>query len=512
MANRYAGCRSAEQASLVERYAFFTGDVFAHGTYNHAALSVTSHYLLAQEYPQYSWRWGALSSSELRSHVKELWRRRVQGLYAQGYYEQSSPVYVPASLIGALNLFDFASDPELRSLADKEAIALLALSRATTFNGAMVPPLMRAHQAQRTGGAPYRYTTEPSQTQLASWLYFGVPDASAVDLERTDQPLFVTHLALSSWRPPSALAEMLNDVSRPYEVKVQIPRFSFWGARTKPEIIGGAYVDQDFAIGGGNQYIDTAGYNEANQLFGIMYRTDDKSGLVDCYHPYWLSNKGKYAWSYDRSSPFQQYHRSGNRGVLVFDIPERDPFQHGLGNRFFATRSKHANSLFQSVLCRFPASVDEVVQTPSAIFLREGRVFVALRALSGRFEDVALDPTKASDFRSVEIKLGKTAVYFKVEAGEPDAFSEFIARAQADHATFDAGAAEYEVERALIRVRFAHKVESDGWLASFPEVTKNGNVEVAAQSALVVDSPFLKFGDDVLSILKGEREVLRLSP
>lgn len=486
--------------------------VFLHGTINHSAMRASSYYLLIQKQMSRGLRVGGYPPAEGLAAFKQLLTGRFKGIYTQGHAEQFSPTYASSNLIAALNLYDYAEDEEIKKGAYAEAIFQLAALRAISFHGRLMPPLTRAHIPQRNIGHSEINVT-PASSQNLLWLYFGEPQTGRRDIESTRGPFFLIVPILSNFKLPDAVLQMAHNVSRSYEVKTVTPRFSYWGISTKPEIIGGALFTNDFAIGAGNQFLEPGSFNEHNQLFGIYYKSDDEQALVDCYHPYWMSNRGEDAWLADRSSPFQQVHRTGSRGVLVFDIPEKDPFVYGSDNRFFMNRNLNADHLLQVAQCRFPISMDEVVRDHDAVYLREGKVFIALRSLKGVFESGPTLQGDAKAFVSIKIREAKTAIYFRVEEGKTVSdFTDFIVKVREDKTTFHDATAEYPTsDGKRVSVTFTHQKEADGWIKSFPVVRINGLLDTDPHP-YVIEAPFLRIGNGKLEVLRGGKPVLSVTP
>ena len=166
-------------------------------------------------------------------------------------------------------------------------------------------------------------------------------------------------LALSKWRPPKEVLYLRDKPRSTFEATSTItPRFSIWGKPTKPEIFGIASISESAAIGLGRFEFDPFGYNEDTNLFSIMLRSLKRDNTIDCYHPYWRSNAGENAWLSDRSSPFMQGNLSNDRGVLIFDIPERDPWP-VKKNRNYELRGEHNEKVLENCSVSFPSVVDQ---------------------------------------------------------------------------------------------------------------------------------------------------------
>ena len=493
--------QSERMSALLARPINFTG----HGTINHAVLLATSWYLLAQYLPSQKWTdvsGKVFTSAQLMAIEKDLLERRTEGFFKEGFLEQASPTYGMVNFFPLLNLFDFATDPDIRKIADDEAQLIVALMKVNAFQGRLVPPLTRAVHRQQVG--PWRGDNNfwPSVSQHILWFYFGAPAFERDDFLKSKEPNFITMLALSKWRPRDEILALSSDQDHPYEVKSRIPAFSYWGGPSTTEIYGSSYFAKNYAIGTANHVFDVAGYNDANQSFGIFFSTQDQTGRVECYHPYWLSNHGSDLWSTDLSSPFQETFRDRNRGVLLFDIPKSDPYVFGPENRFFSGRSKNAGSLFQIIKCRYPASVDDVRFDGAGIYLREGGVFVALLSLRGDWKPGPVILDNSAAFATADLDQSKAGIYFEVSEGAPGDFAAFIETVKSRRVSFKDGAAVFDsIDGKRMSVTFRHEMLSGNRVSALPEVEVDG-AQVRDVVAEPFSSPQLKLADGVLSVIR----------
>lgn len=407
---RHRDCLTAEQNARIARALERPRRLFDHGTINMAAIRATSRYLMAQAYPEAVWtdydgkRYGRAA---LQDKLKDLLVRRYRRFGQDGETEQLSPTYTAANFFAALNLVEFASDPALKAYAEAYAVQMLAVLRLSSVQGVILAPLHRLNVQQRSGPARVgRPCVAVGQHVL--WLYFGEPEIGARDLESGCEPTYVTMLADSAWLPPSLLASLPDADAPPVEHTVAVPDFSVWDAAPRPFLSGRVFRSRSFAIGSGNAIFYPDGYHMADSTFTLAWRrAGAEYNYIECVHPYWTSNAGPEAWSTikvpprftpnatARSSPFQQSFFDHGRGVLLFSIPERDPWPGSRDPRFFAARDKQKDGLFARQNCRFPKDVDEWRADGSWVFIRAGGTFVAVEAvgLRPRLNEVADDPT-----------------------------------------------------------------------------------------------------------------------
>ena len=411
---QYGQCLSPEQLQRARGLLSLPQQLFAHGTLNHAIMSASSYYLLAEHFPDQRWadpNGRPYTSSQVTERLKDLLLRRFRKYMADGFTEQLSPTYAVADLFPLLNLIDFAQDPDIRTAAEQAAIAQIALMRADSLDGALMPPVERENPPVQLTSNP------PTNAADVLWLYYG---GFPLSKARRDAP-YAAMLAASRWRPPARLLALKSPSDLPYDIEVNTPSFGIWDAPTHPEFTGGAWIDREFAIGAGNEHMDPGGHNEHNVAFRILIRGLQPVGAIDCYQPYWLGDKGEDAWDLDRSSPFQYSWRSGSRGVLLYDIPATDPFPYPTSNSAFAERAKTAGGLHQLAECRLPKAADELKVTQSGVFARYGSVFVALHSVGGSPVEIDRSPSgpNLKGFMTMKVHAGRAAIYYSVVPALP---------------------------------------------------------------------------------------------
>ncbi len=479
-----------------------------HGTLNHAIMRATSWYLLAQYFPEAKWtHWDGkvYTSPQLMSELKRLMAGRKSRFYKSGQYEWLSPTYAMVDFFPLLNLIDFAADPEVRMTAEEEATLEVAVLKADSFYGVTLPPLTRIVSDQRNGlDWPADYG--PAITQHILWYYFGEPSALGLyDFQPRNDPFYASMLGLSDWRPPAKVAAIDPALLGAYNIKVTTPGFGIWDAETVPQIYGDSYIADDFAVGTGNQLFDPGGYSGHIQTFSILLRSDQPQNQIECYHPFWKSNAGEDAWGGDRSSPFQQMYRYDKSSVvMLFDIPKRDPWVFSNDNRFFPERNMHKDALLQLAECRIAKSFDEIVKERNWVFVRQGKVFVAMATLLGDYEYDHAPVKLTSKFLIVKVHEPRTALFFRVERETPEmTFAQFRESVRKQLPVYDESSSSVALtEQSGVRtqVKFKLQPDADGkrW-AAIPEVLHNGK-PVPQDNNYVINSPVMTLKDGVLTI------------
>ncbi len=478
-----------------------------HGTLNHAIMRATSWYLLAQYFPEAKWtHWDGkvYTSPQLMAELKRLMDGRKARFYKSGQYEWLSPTYAMINVFPLLNLIDFAADPQVRKTAEEEATLEVAVLRAHSFHGVIVPPLTRKNLDQHNAtDNPQDYT--PAITQDLLWYYFGEPaNLSSYDFRR-NEPFYAIFLGLSNWLPPADVLDMSPAKSGGYTIKLITPGFGIWDAETTPEIYGNAYIADDFAVGTGNQLFDPGGYSGHIQTFSILLKSDKPQNQIECYHPFWKSNAGEDAWGGDRSSPFQQMYRYDKSSVvMLFDIPKKDPWVLGDDNHAFAERTLHKDALLQLAECRIPRGFDEVIKERDWVFVRQGKAFVAMATMLGanEYDHAPIELTKK--YLIVKVREPRTALFFRAERETPEMnFAQFRKSVRNQLPLYDASSSSVtltEQSGVLTQVQFKLQPDPDGkrW-AGIPKVLHNGKPALQDNS-YVIDSPVLKLRNGGLTI------------
>ncbi|MGZ5781694.1 MAG: hypothetical protein ACXWIN_12165, partial [Burkholderiaceae bacterium] len=474
----------------------------------------------AQYFPQAKWTdWRnkqVFTSAQLMTTLKSLLTARTTRFYQSGHYEWLSPTYAMTDIFPLLNVIDFADDPSMRKLAEDEATLEIAVLRVHSFHGVIVPPFTRKNFEQRNAmESPQNYV--PSISQHVLWYYYGEPTGFGVfDFHSNTEPFYASMLGLSNWKPHRAVLALDQAADGDYTIKLITPQFTEWGDRPAPEIFGDAYIANDFAVGAGNQLFEPDGYSGHIQTFSILLKSDQALNQIECYQPFWRSDKGEDAWSTDRSSPFQQMYRYDDTSVvMLFDIPKADPWVPLKSNRFWPDRSNHKDGLLQLITCRIPRSFDEIITEPNWVFVRHGKVFVAMATLKGsnEYDNATLELTKK--YRMIKVREAKSALFFRVERESTELdFAQFREKVRKQLPAYDSATSSVSItEKSGVKtqVKFnLHALPPDGkrWSA-IPSIMHNGS-PVINDVSTVIQSPLVILKNGTLSIKAGE-EKLKIS-
>jgi hypothetical protein len=405
-------------------------DLLDHGTENHAVMRVASGYLFAQYFPGETWtdRKGAKrSSAELMAEAKRLLLARGKGFYRVGNNEALSTTYSLVNVYPLLNLYDFASDSEVKAIAEALILYHMTHLAVNDFDGHIMAPFNRQNSQQERfvprEQAVNRYT--PIVPQVA-WLYWGQNEVFPADFlppkppasdgyPNVDMPLPL-HFALSDWTPPPVLDRIARGEGAPYAVRSSLGFFGNWGAGQPNETVRMVWRDKDFALGAGAQRFDPAGFYQDYNLFQIAWRSCDRFRYLECNQPYWRSNQGEDYWDKGANSPFMQAAVHRQTALVLFNVPEKDPWpgrgQQGVWPKM---RDQHTAKLLAVGQCRFPKSVDELARDSEWFFLREGGVFIGIRPLRPNAELASnFPPGKMEDFQAIKSRHARTGFVFEV--------------------------------------------------------------------------------------------------
>lgn len=149
-------------------------------------------------------------------------------------------------------------------------------------------------------------------------------------------------------------------------------------------------------------------------------------------HPYWYSNQGEDYW-HTTHSPFQQAGLYRNTAILMFNIPEKDPWPDRADQKqWLDTRNKHFDKLIQLGQVRFPMTVDELVQDGDFYFFREGNVYVSVRVLKPGHTLQTLEDQWMKD------QVGSPDTFYVIKSHEAQTGFVFEVGTADDHGSFKA--------------------------------------------------------------------------
>jgi hypothetical protein len=488
------------------------------GTLNHQHMRTSSWYLLAQYFPSATWTAFDLqtySSAASKAIHKDHAKTRHNGFLRIGNFEASSTTYSMPNAFSALNLAEFADDPDLRRWGAAELDMQVAMLRESSIGGIIGAPILRRNTGQINSSAWNVATGAPALAQHILWLYYGEPKLFDQNMFRGQgEPFFITMMAQSSHKPSATVLSL--DDKRPRRVYQRTGEFSDFGVQRTDRFWGDSRFEGDswfeatHAICVANPFrLSPYSFNDSLQNFQIAWRTTAKYADLTAYHPYFKADSGVNAWSTDQWSPFVQYHRfDGNSCVLVADIPASDPFNNPPNESqplgWYAQRDATAPALHQLVQFRFPRLVTELVTNSTDVFIRDGDVYIAILVLNGTIAFEALDQAHTIDWRVGKVAQAKTAIYFRVVPAASMTFAEFQADAVAKKPSYNPGTGVVTSGTTTVKHRIVPRNEpGEGLYATqrgLPQVVIDGVERVLTDESFIFDSGRVRVGGDKFMI------------
>lgn len=490
------------------------------GTENHHIMALCNGYLLAQKFPTGLWypggTWTAkVTSAELMTMNKEELRKQGQLQYERSFYEALSPTYLAIHIVPLLNLFDFAIDEEVKSIAEAMLYHILARLSVNSYEGYILDPYNRFYNSCFTNGGIGPGADDGNKTPgvLFNWLYWNqfIPtEERFVSPNAFNDNLYMVYAALSGFRPPVELEHIANIYTsgKAHWVKTSEPQ-----SRTvEPYVNGdpwspGAYRrrvwrDKEFAMSSAVGYhIPNGFYNASGSKFGIAYRTADRLNYIQAGHPYFNSNATDLSWWQGPDSPFMQVAHHQNTAIVMFNIPSADPWPNEGREDLRQPRQNHVNSLRKECAVRYPLSMDEAVTVNNPdettwYFLREGETYIGIRTLTPAGTPQEYAGSWRSLFAVPSDHGGRSQSGFIIEIGNSktvggrfdsfDAFQTVLTQQQPTvvwgSGTTPSLTVEYtNAENVTLKTEYDYNLDSDGEFKvhMFPGVWVNGNPDLS---------------------------------
>jgi len=380
-------------------------------TENHVSNRRTAAFLIGERFPNDRFHYG-LNGKQMAAVCRDYMRKYGRTLFASGQGEYLSPTYHGVNMAAWSAVAEFANDDTARLMGQAIIDYLLIDYAANYHHGILVAPLQR-EKGLMSG---HYQTSYASSTGLWSgWIYWGggttpqgggaFPDTKYLPLQ--PYGLAACQLAVSAWNPHPVIRHVgAKRLRTPYMLWQARPDWYFfrscqynaYGSKPpkkhrgpKPNLrseLRSVYVDRDYAIGASYRHGDEEAYQRTHQAFSIVYKSKDDHNYLMAVHPYYYTAyQGTY--SPDRVlgdedwmgvSPFMRMVHWENAVVVLWDIPETDPYKKpGRGSSKFI--SKRTARCVQSGFLYVPETIDERKQVGDDFFLREGDTYIGIRPL-----------------------------------------------------------------------------------------------------------------------------------
>ena len=275
------------------------------GTENHIAMSRTSGYLFAQhalEYPE------VFPQARLRLQQMELWITLwAKRLFEIGNGEWNSDIYEVYNLIGWLNLYDFADNEEIRSIA-RAVLDFYATELALHYSWGLT-----GGTAMRGSGAGFsRYNA----SNYLGWLWFGTTSGFPFGF-RGNQYIQMVHPMTSAYAPPEEIVNLgKKKMELPSYYKTSRPSYLMG----KPSFVKQFfYVTNEYSLGSSvSPYGGWTGSTWQMVNWRLVIRSN-KEGM-----PHAIGGNGRFynEWSGKTTNPFTQVVQHKNVLIQITKTPE----------------------------------------------------------------------------------------------------------------------------------------------------------------------------------------------
>ena len=503
-----------------------------HGTENHATIMWASAYLFGQLFPNAKWANG-MTSQELMADVKERMRKTFKGYYDHGYTEYLSTTYELAMNHPIEILLEYARDPEMKAIAEAYMLYKWSVISLNLFEGNTIAPYGRMNTQQDHDPDEVYVTAAP----YSNWLLWGWGTATDnIKLinfkKRINEPAssdisFMLYTALSNVVPDDIFFT-LGQLKEPLSLKTSAATFGHYGGGAPYMMMRKVYRDKTYAVGTGNfRWVPGGDYADHDtDGFYIVWSSDDRFNYIQCYSPYWYSDgddpdRTPDTWYKGCISPFQQTAHHKNAAIMLFDIPDADPWPNKPSPEKWAWRDGHAQNLLKRSMLRFPKSVDEQIEENGWIFLREGKTYIGIKPLKDYYIQTHLTGKGLDGFNIVKSDHAKSGFVFELGSEEESgSFERFRKKLPANKLSVDWNKmtvsytnsqkdriqiqyvpglpeAEVPVEK---RPDYWPRMGVTGLAESIPVVTINGKREIPYQQWPMIESPYVNMNNSVLKI------------
>ncbi len=504
-----------------------------HGTENHATMMWCGAYLFAQYFPDAQWVNG-MTSEELMADMKDRLTTTFKNVYDHGYVEYLSTTYEVVMNFPVEILLKYAEDPEMKATAEAFMLYKWSLLSLNNFEGNILAPYARMN-TQQDHNSDDNYI---AATTYYNWLMWGWGPATnnvkLNDFTNYWESTYTLYSALTDVRPNPIFFKLANSKqTEPYTLKSLASTFGHRGTGASHMMMRKVYRDKQFAIGTGNfRWVPGWDYaDDNNTLFNIVWSSSDRFNYLGCFHPYWYSDgdeesKTPDTWAKGNVSPFQQSAHHKNTAIILFDIPEKEPWV-GLPNESkWSWRDGHADHLIKRAMLRYPKSVDEKVESKGWVFLREGDTYIGIKPLKDYYEQTDLKGLGLYGFNIIKSDHAQTGFVFELGTGkEFGTFEKFQKKllkntlevnwntmeVRYTNAQGDRLEIQFQSGLEVVESRMPEHLKKkgiNGMALSIPKVKINGESEQHYKEWPMIGSPFVNMKNSVLNIETGTEKII----
>lgn len=417
-----------------DSYNAFTSE----GTENHNNMSKPAGYLYAQyslgnpAYPQ-----AATRLAEMKAWILDWSKLIMEG----GHGEWNSSTYNTWSVAGWLNLYDFATDPDVK-LCARAVLDLYALEQAVNYQNGV------------TGGAEMRgnaLSSVSTDSDYLNWLWFddNPRRVNTFFFTRSNNSrISATYAAVSSYRPPMMVVELARkQLAQKANYKIGYPDYLILRQGYIPAHL---YAEPAFTLG--SAFMPYGGYTGGDfqvcsfKLIGRVSNGDSlkSAQVISGSGRYYNTNGGKARQPYDQyvqhENVLMQLTRVPlNDNVIYNDVLAliagwRNAWQPDFSARFPGDGKPNPVSNLGATVSNFfrntsymswPTAGVQVQRRSRVVFLDMEQVYVALRT-------VGRDSVRLGTESSTRALLSDTATYgalcgIVLEARAKSEYSSFTA-------------------------------------------------------------------------------------
>jgi hypothetical protein len=502
-----------------------------HGTENHANLMWTSAYLFGQWFPKAKWKNG-MTSTELMATTKEWIQKTFKNVYEKGYTEYMSSTYELANDFPVMILYKYAKDPEMKAIAEAFLLYKWSLMALHNYEGHIIAPYARMNTMQDFQPEDLYVSAVP----YTDWLYWGWgPNTQSVKFENfidcQETSFTIYNALLSDVVPGQIFDNIASGKNVPFEFKTSAPTFGTYGTGVPHMMLNSFYRTDLYAIGTANfRRVPGGDYADSDiNSFNIVWHSPDRFNYIECNHPYWYSDgedsgRTPDSWLHGNNSPFQQIAHYKNTAIVLYDIPEKDPWPSRPVTGPW--RDAHADNLIKRGMFRYPKSMDEKIEKDGWIFLREGQVYIGVKPLKDYYIQTDLKGGGMDGFNVVKSDFSKCGFVFEVGTeNEFGSFDKFRSQLHKNKIAIDWGKMtvnytnsqnnnlqiQYQSGLPVLKAdcvpEHYPRLGITGLAASIPVVKINGQQEIPWQEWPLISSPFINMNNSMLSIKSGNTSI-----